>query len=180
MKMLVNFAAAAAVTLSLGVLGAPTAQADIAPTSDSISRAFPRMVPANTADEFGYHGATCASYSSGNPPDSTAGTPDFGNWVNQWDCFGGANNDDPFYTFYIYASPADALSALNNLPATAVKSTDVNGGKPYVNIKFDNSGPKMVTAFTGGEDRSRILLYTDGIVGTIDEVLNWWRSAPLT
>lgn len=178
-KVIKVAATVVAVAMGLGIAGVSTAQADVAPTPASISSAFPGMVPADPSGETGYHGATCGAYSPDDPPYVTAGTPNFGNWVSQWDCFGGADNDDPFYTFYIYASPADALAALNNLPANAAKSVDFNGGKPYANVKFEDSGPKMVTAFTGDGDRGQILLYTDGVVGTIDEVLDWWRSAPL-
>ncbi|WP_109530539.1 MULTISPECIES: hypothetical protein [Nocardia] len=179
MKALITMVAATLVALSTGVVGASTARADVAPTSDSISRAFPRMVPADASGEVGYNNATCGAYSPSAPPYITAGTPNFGNWANQWDCFGGAGNADPFYTFYIYASPLEAAAALNSLPAGAAKSIDVNGGKPYVNFTFEDSGPKMVTVFAGDGDRGQILLYTDGIVGTIDQVVNWWRSAPL-
>nr|WP_040709545.1 serine/threonine-protein kinase [Nocardia takedensis] len=149
------------------------------PDGDAISSEFPRMVPASESGDTGYNGATCGSYGSSSPSTPTTGTPDFGDWVHQWDCFGGGGNDDPFYTFYIYESAADARAAVNNLPKDAVQSTDSNGGKSYTNYKFENSGPKMVTVFTGDKDREQILMYTDGIVGTIDEVLRWWRSAPL-
>jgi len=147
--------------------------------SDAISRAFPGLVPDNEDGDIGYNGATCGSYTSASPSFPTDGTPDFGNWVHQWDCFGGGDNEDPFFTIYAYATPQDAQAALNNLPASAVQSTDSNGGRNYTNYKFEQSGPKMVTVFTGEPERAQFLLYTDGIVGTIDEVLRWWRSAPL-
>ncbi|MBF6355214.1 protein kinase [Nocardia higoensis] len=147
--------------------------------SDAISREFPRMVPDNEDGDVGYNGATCGSYSYDRPSIPTDGTPDFGDWVHQWDCFGGGDNADPFFTIYAYDSPEDAQAALRNLPSDAVQSTDTNGGQSYTNYKFDNSGPKMVTVFTGDPDRAQFLMYTDGIVGSIDEVLRWWRSAPL-
>ncbi|MET7771276.1 protein kinase [Nocardia sp. NPDC005366] len=159
--------------------GSPNNSGSVPADSDSISKQFPRMVPASKSGDTGYNSATCGAYSASSPSAPTTGTPDFGNWVYQWDCFGGGGNDDPFYTFYIYNSASDAQKALNNLPSDAVKSTDSNGGKSYTNYKFENSGPKMVTVFTGDKDRSQILMYTDGIVGSIDEVLRWWRSAPL-
>ncbi|WP_054815128.1 serine/threonine protein kinase [Nocardia arizonensis] len=151
----------------------------VTPDADAITKEFPRMVPASKSGDTGYNGATCGAYSSSSPSTPTSGTPDFGNWVYQWDCFGGGGNDDPFYTFYIYRSSSDAQNALHNLPSDAVKSTDSNGGKSYTNYKFNDSGPKMVTVFTGDSGRGQILMYTDGIVGSIDEVLRWWRSAPL-
>ncbi|MET8652108.1 protein kinase domain-containing protein [Nocardia aurea] len=157
----------------------PSSSGTVTADSESISKEFPRMVPASKSGDTGYNGATCGSYSASSPSTPTSGTPDFGDWVYQWDCFGGGDNDDPFFTFYIYDSAADAQAAVNNLPSDKVKSTDTNGGKTYTNYKFENSGPKMVTVFTGDKDRSQILMYTDGIVGTIDEVLRWWRSAPL-
>ncbi|MEV0295175.1 protein kinase [Nocardia sp. NPDC050710] len=160
-------------TTSAASTGTVTADAD------SISKEFPRMVPASKSGDTGYNGATCGAFSSSSPSTPTTGTPDFGNWAYQWDCFGGGNNDDPFFTIYVYKSSADVQAALNNLPTDAVKSTDSNGGKSYTNYKFDNSGPKMVTVFTGDKNRGQFLMYTDGIVGSIDEVLRWWRSAPL-
>ncbi|WP_280489174.1 serine/threonine-protein kinase [Nocardia farcinica] len=151
----------------------------VAADAAAISNEFPRMVPAEADGDTGYNGATCGAYSPDRPSVPTEGTPDFGAWAYQWDCFGGGNNEDPFFTIYVYKSAADAQAALNNLPADAQKSTDTNGGKTYTNYKFDDNGPKMVTVFTGEPDRAQFLMYTDGIVGTIDEVLRWWRSAPL-
>ncbi|MGW4365362.1 hypothetical protein ACWEKT_06925 [Nocardia takedensis] len=179
MKTLVRLVVAMIAVLGLGVWGTSAARADAPPTPDSISRAFPHMVPADVSGEVGYNDAVCGAYTPSAPPYITAGTPDFGNWVNMWDCFGGAGNDDPFYTFYIYPSSVDALAAASRLPAGATKSVQFNGGKPYVTFTFEDSGPKMVTLFTGDGNRGQILLYTDGIVGTVDEVLNWWRAAPL-
>jgi len=147
--------------------------------SDAISREFPRMVPDDEDGDTGYNGATCGSYTSSRPSIPTEGTPDFGEWVHQWDCFGGGDAEDPFFTIYAYASPEDAQAALSYLPADTVESTDSNGGQSYTNYKFDSSGPKIVTVFTGDPDRAQFLMYTDGLAGSIDEVLRWWRSAPL-
>ncbi|MBF6210948.1 protein kinase [Nocardia puris] len=149
----------------------------VAATAESISAEFPGMVPASTSEDRGYNDADCSAHTPDSPAYPTQGTPDFGNWAYQWDCYGGGNNDDPFYTFFVYETAADAEAALSNLPSSATKSTDTNGGESYTNYKFDDSGPKMVTVFGG--DRGQYLMYTDGIVGTIDEVLRWWRSAPL-
>ncbi|MGV9615751.1 protein kinase domain-containing protein [Nocardia xishanensis] len=151
----------------------------VAADADAISNEFPHMVPADKDGDIGYNGATCGAYSPDRPSVPTSGTPDFGKWAYQWDCFGGGGNDDPFFTIYVYKSAADVQAALNNLPSSATKSTDSNGGKSYTNYRFDNSGPKLVTVFTGDPDRAQFLMYTDGIVGSIDEVLRWWRSAPL-
>ncbi|MFC9893980.1 protein kinase [Nocardia sp. NPDC127579] len=144
---------------------------------EAISREFTSMVPAGAEGDSGYNGATCSSHATSNPPNPTDGSPDFGKWAFAWDCFGGGDNDDPFFTIYMYNSAADAQAALGNLPGDATKGTETNGGKSYTNYKFSNSGPKMVTEFTG--DRGQFLMYTDGISGTIDEVVRWWRSAPL-
>lgn len=149
-------------------------------TADSISKEFPNLVPASTSEEVGYNSAKCWETGTSYAPSPDEGEPDFGKWQWQWRCYGGNNNDDPFYRIYVYESAADVDSVIRSLPADAEKSTDTNGGKTYTNYKIDNNdGPKMVTVFTGDPDRAQFLMYTDGVVGTIDEVLTWWRSAPL-
>ncbi|MEV0765565.1 protein kinase [Nocardia sp. NPDC050435] len=165
-------------TASATTSAASTAAATSA-SVEAISREFPSMVPAEADGNSGYNGATCSSHTASAPPSPTDGTPDFGEWAFAWDCFGGGDNEDPFYTVYMFNSAADAQAALRNLPADAAKSSDSNGGKSYTNYKFNNSGPKMVTAFSGS--RGQYLMFTDGIVDTIsiDDVLRWWRSAPL-
>ncbi|GAB4588535.1 serine/threonine-protein kinase [Nocardia sp. IFM 10818] len=148
-------------------------------SADTLITEFPRMLPASTTGDVGYNSATCwtADYSS--PPDKSEGEPDFGNWAVQWRCFGGGDNADPFYRFYAYDSAADLQSAVNGLTADT-ESNDTNGGKTYTNYQFtDLSRPRMVTVFTGDGDRTQYLMYTDGVVGSMDEVLRWWRSAPL-
>ncbi|MEV6278287.1 protein kinase [Nocardia sp. NPDC051832] len=144
---------------------------------EAISREFSSLVPGEPDGSAGYNGSTCSSHTASSPPNPTDGTPDFGKWGFAWDCYGGGDNEDPFYTIYMYNSAAEAQAAVNNLPKDAKKESDSNGGKSYTNYKFTNSGPKMVTVFTGS--RGQYLMYTDGIVDTHDEVLRWWRSAPL-
>lgn len=162
--------------------GTSTTQSTVAPvpaTADSISKEFPRMVPATTAEEIGYNGANCWETDSGYTPGPDDGEPDFGNWAWQWRCYGGGNNDDPFYRIYAYKSAADVEAVVENLPATAEKSNDTNGDRTYTNYKYDSDGPKMITVFTNHPERAQYLMYTDGIVGTIPEMLDWWKAAPL-
>ncbi|MGW0245034.1 protein kinase domain-containing protein [Nocardia goodfellowii] len=166
-------ATASATATATSTSNAPAQTASV----EAISREFPSLVPAETDGDSGYNGSTCSSHTASSPPNPTDGTPDFGKWGFAWDCYGGGDNDDPFYTIYMYNSAADAQAALNNLPKDATKSTETNAGKSYTNYKFNDSGPKMVTVFTGS--RGQYLMYTDGIAGSIDEVLRWWRSAPL-
>lgn len=156
-----------------------TTVAPVPATADSISKEFPRLVPASTSGEVGYHDAKCWETDSSYTPSPDDGEPDFGNWAWQWRCYGGNNNDDPFYRIYAYASAAEVESVVTGLPATSEKSTDANGGRTYTNYKWDSDGPKMVTVFTNHPERAQYLMYTDGIVGTIDEMLTWWKSAPL-
>ncbi|MBL1076205.1 serine/threonine protein kinase [Nocardia sp. 2] len=145
----------------------------------TVSQEFPRMLPASKSSETGYNGATCWLADSSSPPDADEGEPDFGNWTVQWRCFGGGNNEDPFYRVYGYDSSADLQSVLSGLTPNE-KSTDSNGGESYTNYQFtDLSRPRMVTNFTGDSDRTQMLMYTDGVVGSMDAVLSWWRSAPL-
>ncbi|MGW4771140.1 protein kinase domain-containing protein [Nocardia sp. NPDC004278] len=148
-------------------------------TAASISKEFPRMVPASESDSVGYNGAKCNAHKTGDLTLPTPGSPDFGAWAAQWDCYGGGDNDDPFYTIYVYKNASDVQRVLSNLPSDATKSTDANGGKSYTNYKFVNDGPKIVTAFTGDNKRAQFLMYADGLAGAQDKVLRWWRSAPL-
>ncbi|MFD3746125.1 serine/threonine protein kinase [Nocardia sp. NPDC058633] len=149
----------------------------ITPSADAISAEFGRIVPATVDDSTGYNGASCWETDSGNPPSPADGEPDFGAWVHLWSCFGGGDSDDPFYRIYAFDSAADAKAVLDGLP-TNTKSTDSNGGKQYTNYKYTDNGNKIITQFTGDPDRAQFLMYTDGY-GTADEVLRWWRSAPL-
>ncbi|ASF11921.1 serine/threonine-protein kinase [Nocardia brasiliensis] len=146
-------------------------------TAESISAEFPRMVPASKTEEVGYNGAKCWETDTSYTPSPGAGDPDFGAWAWQWRCYGGGTNSDPLYRIYVYKSAADAQAVISKLPSNT-KAMDSNGGQSYTNYKFDESGPKIVTAFTGDPDRAQYLMFTDGS-GTIDEVLRWWRSAPL-
>ncbi|NEW45583.1 serine/threonine-protein kinase [Nocardia cyriacigeorgica] len=157
-----------------------TSVAAVPATADSISQAFPAMVPASSTGETGYNNAKCWETEPQYAPDAEKGEPDFGNYGWQWRCYGGSDNDDPFYRFYVYDSAADVQSVIDGLPASATKSSDASGGHTYTNYKIDKDGPKMVTVFTGDPERGQFLMYTDGIVGTIDQVLTWWKSAPLT
>ncbi|WP_338766723.1 protein kinase [Nocardia vulneris] len=146
-------------------------------TAESISAEFPRMVPASKTEEVGYNGAKCWETDTSYTPSPGAGDPDFGAWAWQWRCYGGGTNSDPLYRIYVYKSAADAQAVISKLPSNT-KAMDSNGGQSYTNYKFDESGPKIVTAFTGDPDRAQYLMFTDGS-GSIDEVLRWWRSAPL-
>ncbi|WP_040791800.1 serine/threonine-protein kinase [Nocardia paucivorans] len=154
--------------------------APVPATADSISKEFPNLVPASTSEKVGYNNADCWDTGPSYAPNPDDGEPDFGKWKWQWRCFGGNDNDDPFYRIYVYESAADVESVIQSLPAEAEKSTDTNGGKTYTNYRIDNkNGPQLVTVFTGDPNRAQFLMYTDGIVGSLDEVLTWWRSAPL-
>ncbi|PXX68912.1 serine/threonine-protein kinase [Nocardia tenerifensis] len=146
-------------------------------TADSISAEFPRMVPATKSDQIGYNGAKCWETDTSYTPSPNDGDPEFGDWAWQWRCYGGGDNADPLYRIYVYKSAADAQAVLKSLP-TNTKSSDSNGGKSYINYKFDASGPKIVTAFTGDPDRAQYLMFTDGS-GSIEQTLRWWRAAPL-
>lgn len=147
--------------------------------ADAISAEFPRMVPASKTGDVGYNGATCYLADPSSPPDKTDGEPDFKDWAVQWRCFGGGDNNDPFYRIYAYTSASKVQQVVSGLtPET--KSTDANGGKSYTNYQFsDGDRPRMVTVFTNDAERTQYLMYTDGIVGSLDEILRWWRSAPL-
>ncbi|MTE12817.1 protein kinase domain-containing protein [Nocardia aurantiaca] len=140
---------------------------------------FPKLLPAVKTGGKGFNGATCWVADSPVSTDATDGTPDFGDWEVQWRCYGGGNNNDPFYRIFAYSSAADAQSVLSDLTPDA-KSQDANGGKTYTNYQITNdSHPRLVTAFTGDNNRTQYLMYTDGLTGSIDPVLKWWKNAPL-
>ncbi|MFB7875959.1 protein kinase [Nocardia sp. NPDC056064] len=151
----------------------------VTPNADAISAAFSRMVPATVDGETGYNQATCWETDTNYTPSANDGDPDFGAWVWQWRCYdgGGGSGDDPFYRFYVYNSAADVQAVINGLPSNT-KSTDSNGGKQYTNYKYTDNGNKIITQFTGDPDRAQFLMFTDGY-GDPDDVLRWWRSAPL-
>ncbi|WP_280399891.1 serine/threonine-protein kinase [Nocardia carnea] len=156
-----------------------TTVAPVPATADSISKEFPQLVPATKEEEIGYNGAKCWETDDGYTPSPDDGEPDFGKWAWQWRCYGGGDNDDPFYRIYVYDSADEVDSVVKGLPATAEKSSDTNGSRTYTNYKWDSDGPKMVTVFTNHPERAQYLMYTDGIVGTIPEMVTWWKSAPL-
>lgn len=145
----------------------------------SLSKEFPRMVPTTKTGELGYNSANCYLYESSSPPEKSDGEPDFGDWSVQWICSGGGDYKDPFYRLIAYPSSAKAQAVVDGLVADK-KSQDTNGGKTYTNYQFtDNNQPRLVTAFTGDANRSQYLMYTDGVYDSMDDVLRWWRSAPL-
>ncbi|MFD0363857.1 serine/threonine protein kinase [Nocardia sp. GCM10030253] len=152
----------------------------VTPSLEAISTEFGRMVPTSKSGSTGYNGAHCIAADSTSPSPPTTGSPDFGKWVYEWDCYGGgeSSDPDPFYTIFVYDSAADVQAMVNSLP-TNTKSTDTNGGKSYTNYKYINDGPKIITVFTGDKDREQFVMYTDGLAGSIDEALRWWRTAPL-
>ncbi|MFJ4652277.1 serine/threonine protein kinase [Nocardia sp. NPDC088792] len=145
----------------------------------TVSKSFPNLVPQTKDGDKGYNSASCWLVDPSSPPAKTDGEPDFGGWTVQWRCFGGNSNGDPFYRLYAYPSTAKLQSVVSALQPTT-KSQDTNGGKTYTNYQLtDQNRPRMVTVFTGDAGRSQYLMYTDGVVGSIDDVLKWWRSAPL-
>ncbi|WP_036550772.1 serine/threonine-protein kinase [Nocardia seriolae] len=143
------------------------------------AKEFPKLLPATKTGGKGYNGATCWVADSPVSSDATDGTPDFGDWTVQWRCYGGNNNSDPFYRVFAYSSATDVQSVLSGLTPDN-KSTDANGGKSYTNYQLsDDSHPRLVTAFTSDNKRTQYLMYTDGISGSMDSVLKWWKNAPL-
>ncbi|MGV9664987.1 protein kinase domain-containing protein [Nocardia niigatensis] len=144
-----------------------------------VAKDFPKLLPAVKTGGKGYNGATCWVADSPVSSDATDGTPDFGDWKVQWRCYGGNNNSDPFYRIFAYSSAATAQTVLSDLTPDA-KSQDANGGKTYTNYQLtDDSHPRIVTAFTGDAGRGQYLMYTDGLTGSFDPVLKWWKSAPI-
>ncbi|MGW5450916.1 protein kinase domain-containing protein [Nocardia sp. NPDC003979] len=156
-----------------------TAAKHVTPDAAAISAEFSRMVPPDADSETGYNGATCWETDPSYTPTDNDGDPQFGSWAWQWRCYGGGDeqDNDPFYRFYVYNSAADVQAVIDGLPANT-KSTDTNGGKQYTNYKYSDNGNKIITVFTGDPDRAQFLMFTDSY-GEPEDVLRWWRSAPL-
>ncbi|WP_405485500.1 serine/threonine protein kinase [Nocardia sp. NBC_00511] len=159
--------------------GSPGTAADKQVDWSSLSKEFPKLLPATKSGDKGYDSASCWMPDKTTAEDKNDDAPDFGNWAVEWRCFGGNGNDDPFYRLYAYSSAADLQSVVSALnPASTTK--DANGGKTYTNYRFtDNSRPRMVTVFTGDSNRTQFLMYTDGVAGSMDSVVSWWKQAPL-
>ncbi|GAB2507035.1 hypothetical protein GCM10027167_04630 [Nocardia heshunensis] len=180
--VVVAVVAAAGSSKSSTTKGADQTSAAVAPAADkqvdwsTAAQAFPKLLPATKTGGKGFNGATCWVADSPVASDATDGTPDFGKYTVQWRCYGGSNNADPFYRIFAYGSAADAQSVLGGLSGS--KSQGANGGKSYTNYQFtDDDHPRLVTAFAG--DKAQYVMYTDGLSGSLDDVLKWWKNAPL-
>ncbi|AYF72663.1 serine/threonine protein kinase [Nocardia yunnanensis] len=150
-----------------------------------LSQRFPQMLPhadpnSDSNSGTGYQGAACTTYQhSAPPPDTGSGDPDLGNWAVAWDCQGGVGH--PAFRFVMYRSAADAeeaLGALNGYSRTDIK---VHGNR-YTNYQLSNSQllrPRLVTEFHKGEDKHAFVMYSTGFLTTDDQLLEWFKAAPL-
>ncbi|MFD7847074.1 protein kinase [Nocardia sp. NPDC059764] len=156
-----------------------------------LSKRFPQMLPpadpsAETNAGIGYQGAACTTYQhSAPPPDSGSGDPDLGDWSVAWDCAGGVGH--PAYRFVMYSSTAELEEALAALPGYTRSEVKVRGGK-YTNYQISGSAllrPRLVTEFHAKEGKDAkdgkhaFLMYSTGFLATDDQLLDWWRSAPI-
>ncbi|MFI6218321.1 serine/threonine-protein kinase [Nocardia brasiliensis] len=159
-------------------------RATIGAYASTLSDAFPGMLPKTTATQLvhsgtGYNKAGCfASDPTAEPADDE--DPPLGNWLVKWRCFGGPNK--AIFSFFLYASPAEARAALDGLPANE-RSTGVNHGREFTNYTLPHSSserPRMVTDFTADPQRAAMLMYCTGFIATDAEFMDWWTRAPLT
>ncbi|MFE3193363.1 serine/threonine-protein kinase [Nocardia sp. NPDC059240] len=155
-----------------------------------LSERFPQMLPSSdpTSDSnsgTGYQGAACTTYQhSAPPPDTGAGDPDLGNWAVAWDCAGSVGH--PAFRFVMYRSVADADEALNALSANR---SDIRlHGTRYTNYQLNGSTllrPRLVTEFHQGQDKQdkqskhAFLMYSTALLTTDDQLLQWWKAAPI-
>ncbi|APA96104.1 serine/threonine-protein kinase [Nocardia seriolae] len=148
-----------------------------------LSRRFPQMLPqadpnADINNGTGYQGAVCSTYEH-SLPDSGNGDPDLGNWAVAWNCVGGVGR--PTYRFVMYRSAADAEDALNAL--SGYSRTDIKvHGTTYTNYQISGSGllrPRLVTEFHSQDGKHAFLMYSTGFLATDDQLLDWWKSAPV-
>ncbi|MCP2296394.1 serine/threonine protein kinase [Nocardia amikacinitolerans] len=151
-----------------------------------ISKAFPGMTPEVDEDNVvhtgpGHNGSTCFAHDEGSANAMDAGAPDFGGWTAYWYCFGGPNKAS--YQLFVYRSPEDVQAAVDALPAHT-RSTAEHGRESYTNYLLDGhpaaKRPRMITVFTGAKKRENFLMYSVGFIATMDEFMNWWRTAPLS
>ncbi|MGX1776441.1 serine/threonine-protein kinase [Nocardia brasiliensis] len=161
-----------------------TDRAAIGAYAATLSDAFPGMLPKTTATQLvhsgtGYNKAGCfASDPTAEPADDE--DPPLGSWLVKWRCFGGPNK--AIFSFFLYASPAEARAALDGLPANE-RSTGVNHGREFTNYTLPHSSskrPRMVTDFTADPQRDSMLMYCAGFIATDAEFMDWWTRAPLT
>ncbi|AFU05027.1 serine/threonine-protein kinase [Nocardia brasiliensis] len=161
-----------------------TDRAAIGAYASTLSDAFPGMLPKTTATQLvhsgtGYNKAGCfASDPAAEPADDE--DPPLGNWLVKWRCFGGPNK--AIFSFFLYASPAEARAALDGLPANE-RSTGVNHGREFTNYTLPHSSskrPRMVTDFAADPQRASMLMYCAGFIATDAEFMDWWTRAPLT
>ncbi|MVU82012.1 protein kinase [Nocardia sp. ET3-3] len=149
-----------------------------------LSQRFPQMLPqadpsSDTNTGVGYQGATCTTYQPASPPPETgSGDPDLGAWEIAWNCTGVGH---PTYRFVMYRSAADAEEALNALSGYTKSDIKLHGTK-YTNYQISGSAllrPRLVTEFHAREGKHAFLMYTTGLLVTDDQLLEWWKSAPI-
>ncbi|MGS2806231.1 protein kinase domain-containing protein [Nocardia sp. MW-W600-9] len=157
------------------VIGANAAQ---------LSNQFPRMLPQTSASNLVHAGsglgnAGCFAYDR-----STASRDnddaDMGDWMVMWHCFGGGNKAT--YEFFLYPSADQAKQAIAGLPANDARPT-THTGHTYTNFVLHGSQPKsprMVTRFDADPARAAMLMYSRGFIADEAQMLDWWRTAPLT
>ncbi|WP_405485499.1 protein kinase domain-containing protein [Nocardia sp. NBC_00511] len=150
-----------------------------------ISKRFPAMLPTAdpTADAnsgAGYQGIACTTYGRTTPPpDTGAGDPDFGNWALSWDCPAGAGRAS--YRILMYRTPTGAGDAASALPANTHTDLTVNGSS-YTNYALSGSTllrPRLVTEFHAPDGDYSFLMYSTGFLITDDQLLTWFKSAPV-
>ncbi|MEC3916601.1 serine/threonine-protein kinase [Nocardia sp. CDC160] len=149
-----------------------------------LSQRFPQMLPqadpnSDSNSGTGYQGAACTTYQrSSPPPDTGSGDPDLGSFAVAWNCAGTVGH--PTYRFVMYRSAADAEEALNGLSATR---SDVKAhGNLYTNYQLSGSAllrPRLVTEFHSQDGKHAFLMYSTAFLATDDQLLDWWRSAPI-
>ncbi|MFF0608273.1 serine/threonine-protein kinase [Nocardia tengchongensis] len=169
--------------------------------AQQLSERFPQMLPqadpnSDTSSGVGYQGAACTTYArSTPPPDTGSGDPDLGEWEVAWDCAGGVGH--PAYRFVMYRSAADAEAAIAALPGYSRSEVKVHGNV-YTNYRINDSAllrPRLVTEFHAQDGRKpagkkqdgkhadaaqpAFLMYSTGFLATDDQLLEWWRSAPV-
>ncbi|WP_040861075.1 serine/threonine-protein kinase [Nocardia niigatensis] len=180
---------------------APTTEEEVSPTETTdpaagipehsgtdaqvLSRRFPQMLPqsdpnADSNSGTGYQGAACSTYQhSSPPPDTGSGDPDLGNWAVAWNCAGGVGH--PSYRFVMYRSAAEAEDALNALSGFSKSDVKVHGNL-YTNYQLSDSAllrPRLVTEFHSQDSKHAFLMYSTGFLATDDQLLDWWRAAPI-
>ncbi|GAA5062555.1 serine/threonine-protein kinase [Nocardia callitridis] len=168
---------------------------------ETLTKAFPRLLPQTADLSYGYgsgdgfDGKSCFMSVSENKTDkkltSVHEVPTFANWVTAWDCFGGAGHN-PDYLVVGFNSPQEAQAATAALP-TNTKGTETNGATSHTTYRWQENKSSypdayLVADFADEPARASYLLFASARIDEDDsyrigitpaEFKSWFTTVPL-